>query len=105
MVVACEQKRLGDDLLELDFQAVVDFLMRGWEPLGLLQEQCVLSTAEPSCQPQMGLFVQSRASSSGCLAVVCSGLVVLDSGEAFYKLVPTPFSLLETLSCMNTGYF
>lgn len=38
-------------------------------------------------------------------AEVCSGLVVLDSGEAFYKLVPPPFSLLETLSCMNAAYF
>lgn len=29
MVVACDQKRVGDDHLELEFQAVVNFLMRG----------------------------------------------------------------------------
>lgn len=52
MVVTCEQKRLGDDHLELDFQAVVDFLMRGWEPLGLLQEQCVLSMLSLLASPR-----------------------------------------------------
>lgn len=34
MVVACEQKRVGDDHLELEFQAVVNFLMRGLGTIG-----------------------------------------------------------------------
>lgn len=67
MVVACYQKRVGDDHLELEFQAVVNFLMRGLGIIGSSAGAVYALTAEPSRQPQMGLFVQCRASSSGCL--------------------------------------